>query len=225
MHRRSFLRHAGCAICAAGADQLLLRVSSGAAAEAFAKLDQAARLDLADTALGLAKQAGASYADVRVERSEEEFLRARERRLDDLRSTLSVGIGVRVLLDGSWGFAGSELVERDEIARVVALTVENARASRLIQATPIVLEDVPAYQADWRMPMRVDPFTISTQAKAAKLLAINEAALKAGADYCTSLMGFVREEKLFASSRGSRNSVWATSNSVARVTAERNSTR
>ena len=203
MHRRRFLQHAGCAICAAGAGPLLLRVSGGAA-EAYARLDQAGRLNLADMALDLATRAGASYADVRVGRSEQEFLRARERRLDDLTWGVSVGVGVRVLLDGSWGFAGSELVSEDEIARIVALAVENARASRLIQTTPIVLEDIPAYHDDWRMPMRVDPFTISTQDKAAKLLAINEAALKAGADYCTSLMGFLREEKLFASSRGSR---------------------
>jgi TldD protein len=155
-------------------------------------------------ALDLAKHAGAGYADVRISRREEEFLRARERRLEDLNAILSVGIGVRVLIDGSWGFAGSEMPDPDQVTQLVALAVENARASHLIQATPIVLEEIPAYQADWRMPMKVDPFAISTQDKAERLLAINDAALKAGADYCTSLMGFVREQKLFASSRGSR---------------------
>ncbi len=204
MHRRGFLQHAGCAFCAIGTDQLLLRVSSALASEAYAKLDQATRLNLADMAIDLAKRAGASYADVRIGRSEQEFIRARERRLDEITSTHSVGFGVRVLVDGSWGFAGSELIADDEIKRIVALALENARASRLIQATPIVLEAVAAYQQDWRMSMKVDPFTISTHEKASKLLAINEVALKAGADYCTSLMGFVREEKLFASSHGSR---------------------
>jgi TldD protein len=204
MHRRRFLQHAGCAACALGADQLLLRVSGTAAAQAYAMLDPAARLNLADMALDLAKRAGASYADIRIGRSEREFLRARERRLDEINSTLLVGFGVRVLVDGSWGFAGSELIEEDEIRRMVALAMENAAASRLIQATPIVLEDIQTYQDDWRMPMKVDPFTISTEQKTSKLLAINEAALQAGADYCTSLLEFVREEKLFASSQGSR---------------------
>jgi TldD protein len=204
MHRRRFLQHAGCAVCALSADQLLLRVSSGLAAESYAKLDPAARLNLVDMVLDLAKRAGAGYADVRIGRSEQEFLRARERRLEEITSTLLVGFGVRVLVDGSWGFAGSELIEEDEIRRTVALAMENAAASRLIQATPIVLEEVATYHDDWRMPMKVDPFTISTEEKTSKLLAINEAALKAGADYCTSLMGFMREEKLFASSHGSR---------------------
>ena len=204
MDRRHFLQHAGCAICAVGTEPLLRSASSAAAAEAYSKLDPAARLNLADMAIELAKHAGASYADVRIGRSEQEFLRARERRLDDLNASHSVGFGVRVLVDGSWGFAGSELLQEQEMVRSVALAVENARASRLIQATPIVLESVAAYRDEWRTPMQIDPFTISTHEKAAKLIAINEAALKAGADYCTSLMGFLREEKLFASSIGSR---------------------
>src|SRR6516225_493347 len=186
MHRRRFLQAAGCALCAAGAHHPLLRGSDARAAEAFTRLDAAAQLNLADMALDLARRAGAGYADVRIGRREEEFLRARERRLDDLNAIVSVGIG------------GSEMPDPDPVTRLVALAVENARASHLIQATPIVLEDIPAYQADWRMPMKVDPFAISTQDKAERLLAINDAALKAGADYCTSLMGFVREQKLFA---------------------------
>jgi TldD protein len=63
---------------------------------------------------------------------------------------------VRVLVDGSWGFAGSELANEVEIRRIVSLALENARATRLIQTTPIVLEDVPAYRDDWHMPMKID---------------------------------------------------------------------
>lgn len=204
MDRRRFLQHAGCAICAAGAGHALFHGSPAAAAEAYGKLDDAGRLRLADMALDLAKRAGASYADFRVGRTLEEFFKARERRLEQSNASLAVGFGVRVLVDGSWGFAGSELAEPDEVRRAVALAVDNARASRLIQATPIVLESVPAYQDDWRMPMTADPFTVPAHVKAEKLLAINDAALKAGANFCVASMSFVKEEKLFASSRGSR---------------------
>jgi TldD protein len=204
MDRRRFLKHAGCAACASGADHLLFGVSAAAAAEAYDKLDDAGRLRLADMALDLAKRAGASYADFRIGRAEEEFSQAREQRLDQYDSSLSVGFGVRVLIEGSWGFAGGELPEPDAITRAVALAVENAKASRLIQARPIVLESVAAYQDDWRMPMKTDPFTVPAHAKAEKLLAINAAALDAGANFCVAEMNFVREEKLFASSRGSR---------------------
>jgi len=201
--RRRFLEHAGCAVCATGADHALFRVSA-AAAETYDQLDDAGRLKLADMALDLAKQAGASYADFRVGRTQEEFSSARELRLDRSDLSLSTGFGVRALLDGSWGFAGSELAEPDAVRRAVALAVENAKASRLIQAAPIVLEPVAVYQDDWRMPMKTDPFTVPAQVKADKLLAINAAALKAGANFCSASLSFVREEQLFASSRGSR---------------------
>jgi TldD protein len=203
MDRRRFLKYAGCAACALGAEHFF-HGSGAAAAEAYGALDYAARLKLADMALTLARAAGASYADVRVGRNQREFIRARERLIEKFDAALTVGFGVRVLIDGSWGFAGSEAIDEDEIRRAVALAADNARAARLIQAHPIVLEDVPAYQEDWVMPMQRDPFAVSAADKAAKLVAINEAALKAGADYCTALFSFAREETLFASSRGSR---------------------
>ena len=199
MDRRRFLQHAGCVMCAAGADQAMFGVSPAAAAGAYEQLDDAGRLKLADMALDLAKQAGAGYADFRIGRTQEEFNHARELRVDRSDLSLSVGFGARVLLDGSWGFAGSDVVEPDAVRRAVALAVENARASRLIQATPIVLEPVAAYQADWPMPMTTDPFTVPAQVKADKLLAINAAALKAGANFCSASLSFVREDKLFAS--------------------------
>jgi TldD protein len=203
MDRRRFLKYAGCAACALGAEHVL-HGSSAAAAQAYGALDPAARLKLADMALALAKAAGASYADVRVGRNQREFIRARERRLEQFDAALTVGFGVRVLIDGSWGFAGSEVIAEDEIRRAVALAVDNAKAARLIQASPIVLEEVPAYQEDWVMPMGRDPFAVSAADKAAKLIAINAAALAAGGDYCTAFFSFAREETLFASSRGSR---------------------
>jgi TldD protein len=96
------------------------------------------------------------------------------------------------------------MITEDEIRRAVALAVDNAKAARLIQTSPIVLEEVPAYQEDWVMPMGRDPFAVSAADKAAKLIAINDAALKAGAGHCEAVFRFAHEETLFASSRGSR---------------------
>jgi TldD protein len=131
-------------------------------------------------------------------------IHARERRLERFNSTISEGFGIRVLLHGSWGFASSQTIEEKEIERVVGLAIENAEANRMIQTVPIVLENLPAYQEDWVMPMRIDPFTIPADEKALRLLAVNEAALQAGADYCSSTLQLVCERKVFASSRGSR---------------------
>ncbi len=195
---------AGCGCGSAAAQVVFAGASASASPDTYAKFDRSAQLNLADSALRLAKIGGASYADIRIARTEYEALHAREERLESFRSSFSSGFGVRVLVDGSWGFAGSTLLGAAEIARAVAAALESARAMKAIQAKPIVLEDVAAYQEDWTMPMRVDPFSIPVEEKSAKLLAINAAALKAGANYVASAIDMAREEKLFVSSRGSR---------------------
>ncbi|MGO8780392.1 MAG: TldD/PmbA family protein [Rhodomicrobium sp.] len=173
-------------------------------AEAFENLETGAQANLADTALRLAAKAGAAYADFRIGRDRSESIFARENKLQHFNSTFSEGFGVRVLLDGSWGFAASRALSEAEVSRAVAQAAENARAARLLQTRPIVLEDIPAYQDEWIMPVAKDPFAVPVEEKAAKLLGINAAALKAGADFCSSGLWMVREEKLFMSSRGSR---------------------
>ena len=178
--------------------------SSSLSPQAFENLDINSQTSLADTALRLAKKAGAGYADIRIGRNRDESASAREDKLQHFNSTFSAGFGVRVLLDGSWGFAGSRIVSEAEVARATAEAIENAKAARLLQTRPIELEDTPSYRDEWIMPVAADPFTVSVEQKAAKLLGINAAALKAGADYCSSQLWIVREDKLFASSRGSR---------------------
>jgi TldD protein len=89
------------------------------------------------------------------------------------------------------------------VRSATARAVEMARASAAIETRPFVLEEIPAYRDRWDMPMETDPFLVPKDEKIAKLLAINEAALKAGANYATASFGFVREEKFLATSRGS----------------------
>ena len=65
-----------------------------------------------------------------------------------------------------------------------------AQANALIQGKPIVIEELPAIREDWVMPVKTDPFSIATDVKAAYLLAITDAALKSGADYCYAHAAF-----------------------------------
>jgi TldD protein len=174
-----------------------------AAADPSPDFERSSCLDLADTALRFARIAGASYADIRIGGNEQEILYAREEKLKGVDFSLDAGFGVRVLMNGSWGFAGSTLISEEEIERMVARAVEMAQANALVQADLIVIEALPAYTEDWHMPLKSDPFAVATDVKAAHLLAITEAAMKNGADYCNAMMFFVREQKFFASTRGS----------------------
>lgn len=179
------------------------RKAQSAAHALDAPFDREHCVELADTALRLARAAGASYADMRVGRNQSESLFAREMKLQNASYAAETGFGVRVLMNGSWGFAGSNLLSEAEIARMVALAVEMAQANALIQTQPIVIEALPEVHETWVMPVKTDPFGIATDVKAATLLSVADAVLSNGADFCFSVLHFVREEKFFASTGGS----------------------
>ncbi len=173
------------------------------AAGAFA-LDRALLDDLADLALREAKRAGASYADIRLGETRREYAYARDARLENFDARAADGFGVRVLLDGCWGFYGAQRLDGQSVVAGVQRALDNARAVRPIQAQPIALERLPAHQDEWIMPMEVDPFGVSTRDKADLLLAICASAREHGADFCSASLSLAREERLFANSFGAR---------------------
>jgi len=160
--------------------------------------------ELTGRALDGAKSRGASYADVRIARYLRQSVSTRERRVIDITNTESFGAGVRVLVDGTWGFAGTSRVEPEEIDRLVARAIAIAKANRPAQTTPIVLAPVKAYKDAWQTPVTKDPFKIPLERKVDLLLGINAEALKVkGAAFCSSSLSFAKEEKTFASTEGS----------------------
>ncbi len=205
MNRRSFLRTAGgCACATLLPSTLFLGTGSRASAQIVEKLDLNQKLNLADKALSVAQVMGASYADFRLCRYQTEYLQAREHRLETSATGLSAGFAVRVLWNGTWGYASSPLATEEEAMNAAQRAIDVAKASAPLQLRKFVLEDVPVYQDRWDMPMGLDPFLVPVDQKINKLLSITEAALKAGANYATASFAFVREEKFFASTRGTR---------------------
>jgi TldD protein len=161
--------------------------------------------DLADAGLTSAKKAGASYADIRINRYRNQFIFTRDRRVQNLVNTEDYGFGLRVIVDGTWGFASSNVVTKDEIVRVAGQAAAIARANRKVNAEPVVLAPVEAYpNVTWNTAVRKNPFDIPIQPKLDLLLQINDEALKVqGASFVNAFMQFVNEQKYFASSEGS----------------------
>ena len=161
--------------------------------------------DLADAALATAKQAGASYADIRINRYRNQFLFTRDRRVQNIVNTEDFGFGVRVIVDGTWGFASSSAVTKDDIAAVARQAVGIARANRSVNTDPVTLAPVEAYpDVEWNTPVKKDPFEMPLQPKIDLLLQINEEALKVkDASFVSAFMLFVNEKKFFASTDGS----------------------
>ncbi len=167
-------------------------------------LDRAALDRLADLALEGATRGGAGYADIRLGETLREYAQAKDDRLEHFDERSTRGFGLRVLLDGSWGFYGAKRLDEASIREGVQRALENARAVRPIQAAPIALERLPVHEAEWVMPMGVDPFAVSTSEKSDLLLSICASARDNGADFCSASLSIAREERLFANSFGAR---------------------
>ncbi|MBE9163721.1 TldD/PmbA family protein [Tychonema sp. LEGE 06208] len=162
--------------------------------------------ELANLAVELIRKSGCEYGDVRFCSYRRQSLYARDRSLSNISDNVSSGFGVRVLLDGAWGFAASHNKTPAEVTRIVALAVEIAKGSRLTQKEPVRLVPVAKYVDTYITPIAIDPFSVSVADKAELLLTINERLLaheSQGIKKAYSFLTFNREDKVFASTEGS----------------------
>ncbi|MEP0751748.1 TldD/PmbA family protein [Trichocoleus sp. Lan] len=162
--------------------------------------------ELSELAIDLIRKAGCEYGDFRFCTYRTQNLYARDRSLSNLSDNVNSGFGVRVLLDGAWGFAASHNKTPAEVARIVALAVDIAKASRLSQLTRVQLVPVEAHRDTYITPIQIDPFTVPIAEKAELLLNVNEQLLNygdRGIKKAYSYLSFSREDKTFASTEGS----------------------
>src|SRR5688572_24350606 len=150
---------------------------------------------LADAALATAKKLGASYADIRINRYRQENVSTRERQVLNASSGQNFGFGVRVLINGTWGFAASPIVTAEEVVRVTNEAAAIAKANSMITRTKIELVPTPKVVATWRSSFERDPFDVPTDEKTGLLLKINEAAMGVkGVSFVTSNLSSVNEQ-------------------------------
>jgi TldD protein len=160
--------------------------------------------DLTDRALDTASSLGAGYAESRVVRRLEESIAIKTGRVEGVASGESGGFGVRVLVDGAWGFASSHVLTLEEADRVAADAVRIARASATALREPTVLDDRPAAHGTYETPIEEDPFSVPLERKIADLLAADQAATSVkGIAFTESMYAAQREWKTFAATDGS----------------------
>ncbi len=117
-------------------------------------------LDVAKQATEAARKAGADYADARVVREDSESITVRNQEMEGLDRSSSEGIGIRVLVNGYWGFAATARLEEADIVRTAELAVQIARAAARLPMTPIRLAPVEPAVGTWSSPMQRDPFEV-----------------------------------------------------------------
>ena len=158
------------------------------------------------TALQAASDGGATYADVREVSTRSQSLATRGPAVEAVDGSESLGFGVRVLVDGAWGYAASALVGEDEGAALTAArAVAVAKASATAIERPVELVPEPVHVDEWTGPFERDPFDVALEEKLELLLAASEplqAAPRIRAGRAT--MDLVRTRTTFASTEGAR---------------------
>jgi TldD protein len=205
MKRRDFIYLSG--MGAAGA-AILPGLSAGGrpitVEEALTPIDVALHKKMADVALNAARSKGATYTDVRIGRYLNQFVVTREEKVQNIVNTESYGMGVRVIANGSWGFAAVDKLNNDSIAKAAELAVAIAKENSRLLTEPVKLAPQKGYgEVSWKAPIEKNAFEVPMKDKVDLLLGVNDAAMKAGANYITSLLFAVNEQKYFASSDGS----------------------
>src|SRR6202163_3064312 len=160
--------------------------------------------DFANWALETAKVRGATYADGRVMDIRLRDLSTKNGQVGTLAESESYGIGIRVVAQGSWGFASTDRLTREGIAACAAEAVAIAEASALAKRHDVEMVPVEAYQDTWQNPYVKDPFRIPLERQLDLLLSADrEMSRVKGVTLTETSMAFRRIEQLFASSIGS----------------------
>ncbi len=160
--------------------------------------------ELAARVLNLAQVRGASYADVRIVTRLTQHIAVKNGKVEALAQDETQGLGVRVIINGAWGFASSSRLEAREVERIVSQAAAIAKASSLTRGRDVQLGPPISVHAHYETPVKIDPFLTPMAEKINLLLRADEEMRRAkGVTVARGEMAFVRENKLFASTEDS----------------------
>ena len=156
--------------------------------------------ELAETAVDAALGAGASYADARAVEMRRQYVITKNGQVDDLSDAESEGIGVRVLVDGAWGFAGVGRLDQDGARDAALRAVEFARAAPGRHQTS--LAPVEAHTGEYRTPLERDPFSVPLTEKIDLCLRAEDGMRNPDVKVTVAMVRAQREHKALVSSEG-----------------------
>ena len=160
-------------------------------------------LDVVKQAVTAAEKGGAGYADARFVQEESESLTVKNQEMEGIDRSLSQGVGIRVLVDGYWGFAATARTDEAEIDRTAQLAVAIARAASRLPMEPVRLAPVEPVTAEWMTATQEDPFAVPLDEKIALLMEASRRMQGVkGLSFAESNLDFYRRRTSFASSEG-----------------------
>ncbi|MHB0912039.1 MAG: TldD/PmbA family protein [Armatimonadota bacterium] len=160
--------------------------------------------DLTEKALDAIRNLGATYGDIRIEKSTGESIEVKNGKVESLSAETDEGFGIRVIVDGAWGFAGSLNLNPDEVESVAEMAVRIARAGSRVKHSTAQLAPVAPAEGSFSFGVEIDPFEVPIEEKLSLLLdadRIIHETPEIRVSSCT--MNFWRTETTFASTEGS----------------------
>ncbi|GAC1436044.1 MAG: TldD/PmbA family protein [Terriglobales bacterium] len=158
---------------------------------------------IADWALDVVTQRGASYADLRIVDDRGRALSTKNGKIGSASVAESLGVGIRVLANGAWGFAATDDLRKDEVEATAARAMEIAKASSHVKRQDVQLAAEKPVTAEWVAPYKIDPFTTSVEENIDLLLKIDsELCFVKGVTLAETNMNIRREEQWYFSSDG-----------------------
>jgi TldD protein len=198
-NRRDFIKTASATAVALAGGPLAVNT----AAQTLPPAADPLAVELANTALNVARSSGASYADVRVGRYRRQTIQTRERQVAGVTDDESYGLGIRTLVDGCWGFAATSAMTRAGVQSAARDAITLSRAARTVQRRPVELAPSTPVTGTWMTPVQRDPIDVPLEEKIALLLRANEAALNVkNVRFVSSGFQLLREIKTLVTSEG-----------------------
>ena len=164
------------------------------------------RQTLAEVALRAAGDAGATHSDVRIERLLSQSLQFRDAAIENQSESEVIGLAVRVIVDGAWGFAATVDLTEAEAERVALEAVNVARLAKPLTGEPIALAPEPVYgDAVWVSDYKIDPFEVPIQEKVARIGGLSRTLLQSDdVSFTSATLLQYKENKFYADSAGTR---------------------
>ncbi|MGN6606858.1 MAG: TldD/PmbA family protein [Jatrophihabitans sp.] len=160
--------------------------------------------ELSAAALGRASDLGAEHADFRLERIRGAGIGVRDGHLESSTDSEDLGLAVRVVHEGTWGFASGVVRTPEAAAALAERAVATARVSRPLSSEPVVLAPEPSYaDVTWVSAYETDPFDVPEADRVGRLVELSERLMAAdGVDHVDAHLDHVLENKYYADTAG-----------------------
>ncbi|WP_203566668.1 TldD/PmbA family protein [Aestuariimicrobium ganziense] len=161
--------------------------------------------DLADAALARAAELGASHADVRIERHRTATTVLRDAELASSSDSVDLGISLRVVHAGSWGFAAGITLTTQAARDLADQAVAMAKVSAPLNPRSVELADEPVHTGEWVSAYEVNPFEVPERQRLDRLVELSRAlGGQPGVTHTEARLMVVQENKFFANLAGTR---------------------